>query len=115
MSVFQGFIQEPSSGGGGTGLTTALEVILTFQEIVPSGTAINIQTGAYGGQVIPPIVEGTTTITLPAAFNTDALIQVLLNGLEQKKPQDVARASATQVTLSDKLKKNTILKVRIFA
>lgn len=109
--IFPGFIQEASTAGAG-GLSTAQEVILTFHETVPAGTAINIQTGAYGGQVIPPTVEGTTTITLPTTFNTDANIQVLLNGLEIKKPEDAARASATQLTFSDRLKRNTILKVR---
>jgi len=107
------FIHEPQSGGT-TGLTGAREVILTFHETVPAATAINIQTGAYPGQIVPPTVEGTTSIVLPATFNTDALIQALLNGLELKKPEDVARASATQITFTDRIKRDTILKVRQF-
>jgi len=105
------FITEPSTSASG-GLTTAQEVILTFHERIPSGTAINIQTGAYAGQVIPPTVEGTTTMTLPADYNTNTLIQVILNGLEKKKPNDAARASATQLTFAARIRKNTILKVR---
>ena len=91
-----------------------LEVILTFAENVSAGTAINIQTGAYAGQVLAPTVEGTTTLTLPSTFNTDATIQVIMNGLELKKPGDVIRASSTQLSLSDKIKKSHILKVRIY-
>lgn len=89
-----------------------MEVVITFHETVPAATAINIQTGAYSGQTLAPTVEGTTTLTLPVTFSTDALIQVMLNGLELKKPEDVARASATQITLTDRIKRNTILKVR---
>ena len=91
-----------------------LEVILTFKETISAGTAINIQTGAYAGQVLAPTVEGTLTLTLPSAFNTDATHQVLMNGLELKKPGDVLRASSTQLSFSDKIKVNHILKVRIY-
>ena len=94
-----------------------LEVILTFAEGIASGVAIDIQTGAYAGQVLPPTVEGTTTLTLPAAsvFNDAATIQVIMNGLELKKAGgDVIRASSTQLSFSDKIKKNHILKVRIY-
>ena len=108
------FIQEPTASGTATGLTKAEEVVLTLPDKLTSGTAINIQTGVYAGGG-PATVEGTATLTLPVAFDTDALVQVIINGLEQKKPEDVSRTSSTQLTFSDKLKKNTIIKVRTFS
>lgn len=112
MEAIWGFIHEPPAAPSPA--TVVDEVILTFNESVPSGTAINIQTGAYAGQVVPPTVEGSTTITLPTDFNTDAKIQAILNGLDLKKGGDISRTSATQVTMSDKLKSGDILKVRKF-
>lgn len=108
-----GFIYEPAVSGGSA--LVVQEVVITFAEKVPSGTAINIQTGSYAGQVNPPTVEGTTTLTLPVTFNTDASLQVILNGSELKKPEDASRTSSTQLTLSDKVKNGAILKVRSYS
>ena len=110
MAAIWGFIHEPSNTGTGTG--TAEEVILTFNESVPASTAINIQDGSYAGQVTPPTLEGSMTITLPASFLTDAGIQALLNGQEIHKGADITRSSSTQVTLTFKLHTNDQLKLR---
>jgi len=107
-------IHEPQSEGGAGGTVTAEEVILTFPDNVSSGTAINIQDGTYAGGG-PATVEGSMTLTLPAAFNTDALIQALLNGQEIKKGDDVTRVSSTQLSFSIKLKKDDQVKVRQYA
>lgn len=114
-TVFPGFIHEPSSGGVASGLTQAEEVILTLPDNdLTIGTAISIQTGVYAGGG-PATVEGTATLTLPASFATDALIQVLLNGQEIKRGTDVTRTSATQVSFAEKLKKDDQIKIRIFS
>ena len=109
MDVFHGFIHEPSSGGSGS--LTAAEVILTLSDNnLTSGTALNIQDGTYPGGG-PAAVEGST-LTLPAAFNTDASIQALINGQEVKKGTDIIRVSPTQVTFPVKLKTDDQIKIR---
>jgi len=105
------FIHEPAVGGGAT---AADEAILTLPDKLTSGTAINIQTGVYAGGG-PATITGSTTLTIPVAFDTDALIQVLVNGKEQYKgaAKDVFRSSSTQLTFNDDVKKDGIVKVRI--
>ena len=109
---FQPFISEPA--GAAAGLTQAEETILTLPDALASGTAINIRTGVYAGGG-PATVEGTTTLTLPTTFTTDAEITVLLNGQEIKKGDDVIRASSTQLSFSTGLKKDDQIKLRIFS
>lgn len=101
-----GFINEPSKGSApGPGDYEVDEVTITFAETVPAGTVINIQTGSYPGQVLPPTVFGDS-ITLPASaalFNEEGRIEVSLNGVEQAKGSKVNWLSTTQVTLSKTL------------
>ena len=114
MDTIWGFIHEPAATGT-TGLTKAEEVILTLPDNnLTAGTAINIQNGTYPGGG-PATVEGTATLTLPSTFVTDAEVQVFLNGQEIKKGTDTIRASSTQLTFSDRLKKDDQIKVRIFS
>lgn len=81
-----------------------LEVVLTFPDLVSTGTAINVQTGVYAGGG-PATVNGDT-ITFPATaveFNGNGGIEILLNGVELEKGLNakcgVLWASTTQITL----------------
>jgi len=102
------------SGGG---FTTVSEVILSFPDTVPAGTAINIQTGVYGGGG-PATVFGDL-ITLPAVgatFKTDGRVQVHLNGQNLFKGDSIGDetanwVSSTQLAFDVKVKKFSIVKV----
>ena len=115
METIWGFIHEPATLESLGALSKAEEVILTLPDnALTAGTAISIQTGIYAGGG-PATVEGTTTLTLPATFNTEALVSVLLNGMELKRGVDVIRASSTQVSFAWRLLKRDQVKIRIFS
>lgn len=105
------------SAGG----TIAREATLEFPDTVPAGTAINIQTGVYGGGG-PATVFGDT-ITLPAtgaAFKGDGLIQVYLNGQNLYKGSGIGDETAnwvstTQIALDVVIKKFSIIKVVVLS
>jgi len=85
------------------------EVVLVFTGAttpVASGTAININTGAYSGVGSPATVKGNTNLVLPSAavdFNNYGSIEVSLNGVELDKgstgSNGVVWASTTQLQL----------------
>lgn len=102
------------SGGG---FTTVSEVVLSFPDTVAAGTAINIQTGVYGGGG-PATVYGDV-ITLPTsgvAFKADGQFQVYLNGQNLFKGDSIGDETAnwvstTQLAFDVKVKKFSIIKV----
>lgn len=96
---------------------TVDEVVLSFPDTVPADTAINIQTGVYGGGG-PATVFGDA-ITLPAtgaAFKGSGNIQVYLNGQNLFKGDSIGDESAnwvssTQIALDVVIRKFSIIKV----
>lgn len=93
------------------------EVVLTFPDTVPIGTAFNIQTGVYSGGG-PATVAGDS-ITLPnngADFVDFGEIQVYLNGQNLEKGASLGSGeaqwvSSTQLALWRKIKKGSTIKV----
>jgi len=96
------------------------EVVLLFSETVAPGTAINIQTGVYVGAGSPATLKNDIDVTLTttgAAFQDDGRIEVDLNGQELDKGNGSGNGvaewvSTTQIKLSLKLKKQSMLRVR---
>ena len=96
------------------------EVTLVFSATVAAGTAINIQTGVYGGAGSPAMVKDDLNVTLPTSgilFKGDGRIEVSLNGQELDKGDGTGNGvaewvSTTQIKLSLKLKNNGMLKIR---
>ena len=96
------------------------EVLLTFSALVPVGTAINIQTGVYGGAGSPATVDNDTDVTLPAtgaAFKDDGRIEVHLNGQELAKGDGSGNGvaewvSSIQIKLNLKIKNNGCVLIR---
>ena len=130
LEVSDGTLTNPGTGvaridTSGSGATAAdiREVILVFAETVAAGTAINIQTGVYGGGTMSPaVIDGVTNVTLPAtgaAFEADGRIVVNLNGQELNKDSGASPGdclaqwvSATQIKLGIKIKAQGQLLVR---
>ena len=96
------------------------EVVLTFSALVAVGTAINIQTGVYGGAGSPAVVDGDADVTLPtsgASFKGDGRIEVHLNGNELTKGDgsgngEAEWVSSTQIKLNIKIKNKGAVLVR---
>ena len=97
------------------------EVVLgPFTALVTPGTAINIQTGVYGGVGSPAPVTGDANVLLPAtgaAFNDDGRIEVHLNGQDLSKGDGTGNGvaewvSSTQIKLSLKVKNKDEIMVR---
>lgn len=102
------------------GFTELREVVLYFGQTVPSGTAINVNFGTFGGQTSSTTVSGDPDVTFPstgALFMDDARIEVHINGLEQTKGDGSGNGSAewvstTQIKLSTDIKTIDILMIR---
>jgi len=97
------------------------EVVLgPFTATVTPGTAINIQTGVYGGAGSPAPVTGDSDVTFPVsgvAFKDDGRIETKLNGQELPKGDGSGNGvaewvSTTQIKLSIKVKNKDTLLVR---
>lgn len=101
----------------GVSPVTVDEVVLTFPDTVLADTAINIQTGVYGGGG-PATVYGDI-IVLPAsgvAFKDSGNIQIYLNGQNLFKGDSIGDeeanwVSTTQIAISSKVKKFSTIKV----
>lgn len=110
-------IEGYSSDVSGTATLELKEVLLTFPNMVPPDTAINIQTGAYLGG--PATIEGDLDITLNAsgvAFVEDAGLQIYLSGQNLEKApmsgsKEVYWVSSTQVALVRRIRLGQSLKV----
>jgi len=111
------YTYDGTSWSGVGGLATVNEVVLTFPDTVPADTAVNIQTGVYGGGG-PAAVFGDL-ITLPTTgvlFKGDGRVQVYLNGQNLFKGDSIGDEAAnwvstTQIALDVKIKKFSILKI----
>jgi hypothetical protein len=108
-------------GTGGAGAAFDLrEVLLTFSALVPAGTAINVQTGAYAGAGSPAAVDNDTDVVLPTTgilFKDDGRIEVHLNGQDLSKGDGSGNGvaewvSATQIKLNLKIKSGGSVLVR---
>lgn len=101
----------------GSPIDDVQEVVLTFPDTVPIGTAFNIQTGVYSGGG-PATVVGDS-ITLPnngTDFVDFGEIQVYLNGQNLEKGASLGSGeaqwvSSTQLSLWRKIKKDSTIKI----
>jgi hypothetical protein len=115
-------LTNPAAGEAELAITSFVvrEVSLQFSATVTPGTAINIQTGVYGGPGSPATTTNDLNVVLPntgALFMDDGRIDVSLNGQELSKGDGSGNGTAewvssTQVKINLKLKDGSMLKIR---
>lgn len=102
MSKFLPFIFEPTASSGSGSGTEILERRLEALASVPAGTVIDLTADPNFN-----ITGDTLALTSPLDHYTQFILAGSILDL-----QDVTRVSATQIQLADKVKPNTILRIR---